>query len=231
LAIIEKILLFLIINKHINEIMIQKSDFGRQSLSDQEINNIDDLYNDSNIPILDDTYNELESPMLSLNLDEINTIAKEEATEITERLSNYYFDEQYLEDHPYIKNKIKQEINNIRRLLKMLSINEAAQDALIQNITMNASKGTLYQSLTSLQNTILNIQTQLNKVTAEVENIFKDMQDNCEKTFEEKDKVEDQDTGKLVVRGSREFINSLIQKGLKQKPNNNQSQQPDLFGT
>jgi len=193
-------------------------------------NNIDDLYNDSNFPVLDDTMEELETPTLLLNLDEINTSAKEEATEITERLSNYYFDEQYLEDHPYIKNKIKQEINNIRRLLKMLSINEAAQDALIQNITINSGKGTLYQSLTSLQNTILNIQTQLNKVTAEVENIFKEMQDNCEKTFEEKDKVEDQDTGKLVVRGSREFINSLIQKGLN-KPKTNETQQLDLFGT
>lgn len=193
-------------------------------------NNIDDLYNDSNFPVLDDTMEELETPTLLLNLDEINTTAKEEATEITERLSNYYFDEQYLEDHPYIKNKIKQEINNIRRLLKMLSINEAAQDALIQNITINSGKGTLYQSLTSLQNTILNIQTQLNKVTAEVENIFKEMQDNCEKTFEEKDKVEDQDTGKLVVRGSREFINSLIQKGLN-KPKTNETQQLDLFGT
>ena len=191
--------------------------------------NIDDLYNDSNFPILDDTMEELESPTLVLNLDEINNNAKSEATEITERLSNYYFDEQYLEDHPYIKNKIKQEINNIRRLLKMLSINEAAQDALIGNITINASKGTLYQSLTSLQNTILNIQTQLNKVTAEVENIFKEMQDNCEKTFEEKEKVQDEDTGKMVVRGSREFINSLIQKGLNKPKQDNQPQQLDLF--
>ena len=192
--------------------------------------NIDDLYNNSNIPILDDTYVQLDSPMLSIDLDEINNNAKAEATEITERLSNYYFDERYLEDHPYIENKIRQEINNIRRLLKMLAVNEAAQDTLIKNITMNSSKGTLYQSLTTLQNTILNIQTQLNKMTSEVENIFKEMQDNCEKTFEEKDKVEDQDNGQMIVRGSREFINSLIQKGLnKQKQDNSQGQQLDLF--
>ena len=205
------------------------NDFGKQDLS-KTIDNIDDLYNTSNIPILDDTYDQLDSPMLSIDLDEINNTAKSEATEITERLSNYYFDERYLEDHPYIENKIRQEINNIRRLLKMLAVNEAAQDALIKNITMNAGKGTLYQSLTSLQNTILNIQSQLNKMTSEVENIFKEMQDNCEKTFEEKDKIEDQDNGQMIVRGSREFINSLIQKGLnKQKQNNSQGQQLDLF--
>lgn len=193
---------------------------------------IDQLYVDSKIPVLDDTFEELDSPTLILDLDEINENAKSEATEITERLSNYYFDERYIQEHPYITNKIKQEINNIRRLLKMLSVNEAAQDALIGNITSNAGKASLYTSLTALQNTILSIQSQLNKVTNEVENIFKEMQDNCQKTFEEKDKEEDSDTNKMVVRGSREFINSLIQKGLnKVKQEESESQQLDLFAT
>jgi len=197
---------------------------------------IDQLYAESNIPLLDDTDEELDTPTLILNLDDINNNAKAEATEITERLSNYYFDERYVTEHPYIKNKIQQEINNIRRLLKMLSVNEAAQDALIGNISSNAGKGSLYQSLTSLQNTTLSIQSQLNKVTNEVENIFKEMQDNCEKTFEEKEKIEDQENnGQMVVRGSREFINSLIQKGLNKKQQEqkeeNKPQQLDLFGT
>ena len=197
---------------------------------------IDQLYAESNIPLLDDTDEELETPTLILNLDDINQNAKAEATEITERLSNYYFDERYVIEHPYIKNKIQQEINNIRRLLKMLSVNEAAQDALINNITSNAAKASLYSSLTALQNTTLSIQSQLNKVTNEVENIFKEMQDNCEKTFEEKEKIEDQEnSGQMVVRGSREFINSLIQKGLNKKQQEqkeeNKPQQLDLFGT
>ena len=194
---------------------------------------IDQLYNESDFPVLDDTNNELESPTLILNLDEINANAQSEATEITERLSNYYFDERYIEEHPYITNKIQQEINNIRRLLKMLSVNEAAQDALIGNITSNVGKGSLYQSLTALQNTTLSIQSQLNKVTNEVENIFKEMQDNCQKTFEEKDKEEDTDTNKMIVRGSREFINSLIQKGLNKvkQEEKESSQQLDLFAS
>lgn len=193
---------------------------------------IDQLYAESNYPLLDDTNEELESPTLILNLDEINNNAKAEATEITERLSNYYFDERYIIEHPYIKNKISQEINNIRRLLKMLSVNEAAQDALIGNITSNAGKASLYTSLTALQNTILSIQTQLNKVTNEVENIFKEMQDNCDKTFEEKEKIEDQENnGQMVVRGSREFINSLIQKGLSKQQEKQIPKEQDLFGT
>ena len=196
--------------------------------------NIDELYNNSAFPILDDTEEELETSTLILNLDDINETAKNEAVEITERLSNYYFDAEYLVKHPYIENKIRQEINNIRRLLKMLSINEAAQDSLVQNITMNAGKSSLYQSLTSLQNTTLSIQSQLNKLTNEVENIFKEMQDNCEKTFEEKDKISDQTAGYNVVRGSKEFITSLIQQGAtrnkEQQKEETNSQQLELFG-
>lgn len=194
--------------------------------------NIDDLYAESNFPLLDNPEEELETPTLLINLEEVNQLAKAEATEITERLSNYYFDDKYLQEHPYLKNKISQEINNIRRLLKMLSINEAAQDALIQNITMNAGKGSLYQSLTALQNTTLSIQSQLNKVTRDIEDIFKEMQDNCEKTFEEKD-LEEDGQGLKIVRGSKEFINSIIQKEMnktkKEKKEENASKQLDLF--
>ena len=188
----------------------------------------DDLFNSTNDITVDDTDKELESPTLLLNLDEINGAAKSQAQEITERLSNYYFDERYLEEHPYIKNKIAQEIENIRRLLKMISINEAAQDALITNITSNAGKGSLYQSLTALQNTTLNIQAQLNKMITDIEDIFRAMQADCEKTFEEMDKEQDIN-GQLVVRGSRDFINELTARGYSQTNKQNKIERPGLF--
>ena len=196
--------------------------------------NIDDLYKNADYPILDDVSEELTGSTILLNLEDINETAKNEAVEITERLSNYYFDQKYLDDHPYIENKIKQEINNIRRLLKMLSINETAQDALVKNISMNAAKASLYTSLTSLQDTTLKIQSQLNKLTNEVENIFREMQDNCDKTFEEKEKETDNNVGYDVVRGSKEFIQSLIQKGYStnktEEKEKEKSQQLELFG-
>lgn len=189
---------------------------------------LDELFNNTDEPDLDDADEELGATALILNLDEINGTAQLQAQEITERLSNYYFDEKYLIQHPYIKNKIKQEIENIRRLLKMISVNEAAQDALITNITANAGKGSLYQSLTSLQNTTLSIQAQLNKMINDLEDIFRDMQADCEKTFEEKEKESD-DNGNMVVRGSKDFINSLIAKGFSQKNDYKPGDQMDLF--
>lgn len=186
---------------------------------------LEELFNQPIDTDFEDASEEIESPTLILNLDEINGAAYSQAVEITERLSNYYFDEKYLVEHPYIKNKIAQEIENIRRLLKMITVNEKAQDALITNITSNAGKGSLYQSLTALQNTTLSIQSQLNKMINDVEDIFREMQADCEKTFEEKEKEVDMN----VVRGSRDFISGLIAKGFSQNTKYKPGDQMDLF--
>jgi len=160
-------------------------------------------------PLYDSPDNVLETPTLVIDIDEVDGEAKKKAEELTEKLSNYYFDQKYIERHPYIPNKIAQEMDNVRRLIKMLSVNEKAQDTLITNITMNAGKGALYQSLTALQDAMLKIQRQLNDLISDIENIFKEMQSNAEETFEEKPKELSLTDGSMIVRGSKEFINSL----------------------
>ncbi len=108
-------------------------------------------------------------------------------------------------------------MDSVRRLLKMLSINEKAQDALILSIAGNSAKGTLFSSLTSLQNAMLSIQTQLNNLISGLEQIFIEMQANCEQTFEEKDK-EISDDGSISSVGTRSFIeqvNAMIENKKK----------------
>ena len=97
----------------------------------------------------------------------------------------------------------------------MLTINEKAQDSIIMAIALSMSKSTLYQSLTSLQNSTLSIQKQLDDVVTKLEDIFRMMQEECQKSFEEKDK-EDDGTGKMVIKGSREFIEEMTAR-LNQK--------------
>lgn len=166
------------------------------------------LFDNSNKPDLDDADDALNTPILVIDLDEVDDKTKARAQNITEKLADYYFDKKYIDNHPYVRNKIGQEMDNIRRLLKMLSVNEKAQDTLIMSITQNYGKGTLYGALTSLQNSMLSMQTQLNNLTANLENIFKEMQANCEETYEEKDKEVTSD-GSITVRGSREFIKDI----------------------
>lgn len=183
---------------------------------------INDLFVKSEIPDnINDVDDALQVPILTINLDEVDKNTQERATVIAEKLSAYYFDQKYIDKHPYITNKIEQEIDNIRRLLKMLSVNEKAQDTLIMSITTNSGKGALYTSLTSLQDSMLKMQSQLNQLTANLENIFKEMQDNCEKTFEEKDKESSED-GSMIVRGSRDFIKEMTERIAKKKQNENQ---------
>ena len=169
---------------------------------------LENLFIESNIDGISDVDDTLQTPVLVIDIDNVDNKTKERAKVITEKLAEYYFDPKYVAQHPYISNKISQEIDNIRRLLKMLSVNERAQDTLIMSITSNSGKGALYSSLTSLQNSMLSMQSQLNQLTANLENIFKEMQENCEETFEQKDKEESTD-GTYVVRGSRDFIKEM----------------------
>ncbi|MBO5003817.1 MAG: hypothetical protein J6D03_00820 [Clostridia bacterium] len=186
---------------------------------DDASNFTEKLFNETADIEYDDPNEELDTPVLVIDLDEVNAEAQNMASLITERLSNYYFDEEYIKKHPYIPTKIMTEMENIRRLLKMLTVNEKAQDALISNITMNAGKGSLYAALTSLQNATLAIQKQLNDLTENIEEIFQQMQNETEKTFADKEK-ENGDNGTMVVRGSREFIKELTKRLNNRKKGN-----------
>ena len=198
--------------------------FGTQDPQDKD-SALNDIFLKSEAPDLQDSDEALESPIFLIDMDEVDKRTMERATDITNKLAAYYFDQKYIDNHPYITSKIMQEIDNIRRLLKMLSVNEKAQDTLILSITGNSAKGTLYSSLTSLQNSMLQMQAQLNTLTANLENIFKEMQENCDKTFQEKDKEESED-GSMVVRGSRDFIKQ-IENSLKSGQNITVNQQSE----
>lgn len=172
---------------------------------------LDELFSDSSkINIHSDLIDpeDLQENFIDIDTDKINNDAVDEATQITERLSDYYFDQKYIDEHPYIPSKIRCEMNNIRRLLKMLKINEIAQDALIKNLSMNAGKGNIYASLTALQNATLSIQTQLSSRVTGLEEIFQKMQAECEKTWVDKEKEQIED-GTIVVRGAHDFIKML----------------------
>lgn len=201
------------------------------ALTQEDKDNLfDDLFSVSNLNDGCDSPDKiLETPTLTIDLDSVNSEAQKQAMIITERLSNYYFDQKYIDNHPYIPSKIMQEMDNIRRLLKMLVVNEKAQDVLIQSISMNMGKGTLYQNLTSLQNSMLSIQNQLNNLTSQLENIFKEMQAECEKTFEEKPKEQSLEDGSIVVRGSKEFIKTLNEQlyGTNQVATNGTEEVPE----
>ena len=187
---------------------MSKTGWKKVDKENPEWNDIDAMLNESDPVLTDDPEEELEMPKLDLDLEKVESESATQAQFIVERLSGYYFDAKYVDEHPYIVCKIQTEMQSIRRLLKTLTINEKAQDSIIMAIALSMSKSTLYQSLTSLQNSTLSIQKQLDDVVTKLEDIFRMMQEECQKSFEEKDK-EDDGNGKMVIKGSREFIEEM----------------------
>lgn len=202
--------LFLYIIKYRGLTIYMANYDGKFGINDPkgDIESLEDIFLRSDEPILDNIGEVLDMPILHIDMDEISGEAKRQAETITRKLSEYFLDPKYIEKHPYIMPKIAQTMDSVRRLLKMLAVNEKAQDALIMSISSNSSKGTLFSSLTSLQNAMLSIQSQLNNLIASLEQIFIEMQANCEQTFEEKDK-EIADDGSISTVGARSFIEQV----------------------
>ena len=193
---------------------------------------IDDIFIKTDPVDFDNPDEVLETPGLVINLEEVNNSSIARSTDIIEHLSGYYFDPRYVQEHPYIKNKIMQEMDNIRRLLKMLTINEKAQDTLIQSITCNFGKSALYSALTSLQSSTLSIQSQLDKSVSNIEEIFRKMQDEYKETFDSKEKELLED-GSNVARGTRDFLKELQAKiyGQKQEVPNKENEINEINNT
>ena len=204
------IFLFLYIIKYRGLTIYMANYDGKFGINDPkgDIESLEDIFLRSDEPILDNIGEVLDMPILHIDMDEISGEAKRQAETITRKLSEYFLDPKYIEKHPYIMPKIAQTMDSVRRLLKMLAVNEKAQDALIMSISSNSSKGTLFSSLTSLQNAMLSIQSQLNNLISALEQIFIEMQANCEQTFEEKDK-EIADDGSISTVGARSFIEQV----------------------
>ncbi len=188
-----------------------KDNFYEKSIVSDREKMLEDIFIKTDDLNMDNADELLGIPVLTIDLEEVNNSALSRSTDIIEHLSGYYINKKYIAEHPYIKNKIIQEIDNIRRLLKMLTINEKAQDSLIQSITCNFGKSALYTALTSLQSSTLSIQKQLNESVDTIETIFRKMQDECQESFESKDKEELSD-GSIVTRGTRDFLKDLMNK-------------------
>lgn len=157
-----------------------------------------------------DNPNEVLDPLFEpIKIEEIDEEAKAFSSIIATRLSGYYFDQEYIDKHPYIPIKIMMEMDNIRRLLKMLSVTEKAQDILVRSISTSPTKGALFLSLDRMQSSTLHIQKQLNELIAGLEDIFREMQEECEIKWTDKEK-ENLDDGTDISRGSKEFIEKLM---------------------
>ena len=165
------------------------------------INEFDDIFEKDDL--IDD--------IISIDLDDINIKAIEDAKSVVENLSKFYYDESFIKNNPNIKKRIDSELESLRVLIKMRKADEEVHDALVKAIAGNSSNASLYSSLSKIQNTMLSITTKINDIVVGLNNLLKGFQLELPFDQDDDEETETTQTSKTTHRGSKEFIKQMIE--------------------
>lgn len=148
-----------------------------------------------------------------IDIDEIETASITDAKAMVDNLSRFYYDEDFMKQHPNFKKRIDSELESLRLLIKMRKADEKANDAILNAISSNNNNASLYRALTEIQKTIISITTKMNEIVTELNNMMKGFQ--LELNFDDSDE-EECNTPKTTCRGSKEFIKQMMDSEKKE---------------
>lgn len=167
--------------------------------------------------------------LIDIDLDNINESAKADAMSLIDNLSNWYYDEDFLQKNPAFKKRVDSDLESLRILFKMRKADEETHDILIKAIAGNSGNASLYRSLAEMQKTIISITAKINDIIVGLNNLMKGYQ--MELNFDSPDNYKNesqeetlQSSDSLTYRGTKEFIqqmnNSLSQEkyGMFEEP-------------
>lgn len=166
------------------------------------MNDIKELFEDS--PIFDTDGMQL----VDIDLDGIDTQSKQDAADMVENLSKFYYDEEFMRKNPTFKKRVDEELESLRVLIKMRKTDEVAHDLIIKAIAGNSNNASLYRSLTEIQKTILSITTKMGEIITGLNTFMKGYQ--LELNFDndsEKEEVSNDSSG--LSRGTKDFIERM----------------------
>lgn len=151
--------------------------------------------------------------LVDIPIDDISDEAAQEAALLIENLSKFYYDEDFMRNHPSFKKRVDTDLESLRILFKMRKSDEVAHDLLLNAIAGNSGNASLYRSLTEIQKTIISITTKICDIITGLNNLMKGYQ--LELNFEQDDNkeegVEDEKESIDVTRcrGSKDFIKKM----------------------
>lgn len=158
---------------------------------------------------------DIEAIVADINTDEIETESGKIAETLVEKLSSFYYNEEFMAKNQSLKKRVDAELDSLKTLIKMKKTDEKVHDILIKNISANTSNASLYRSLVELQKTVLAISAKINETVNNIKNMLKeynvDMSDRDEFN-NQKDEVIEQSGN--TFRGSKDFIISQKNKGV-----------------
>lgn len=171
------------------------------------MDDIRDIFEDNNINmdgIIDS------EQLIDFDMDEIDQSSKNDATELIQNLSKFYYDENFMAANPTFKKRVDADLESLRILIKMRKADEVAHDNLLKAIAGNSSNASLYRSLTEMQKTIISITTKMGEIIAGLNNLMKGFQ--LEINFPDNNSNDDEgdvEYAKDTYRGSKEFIEQM----------------------
>lgn len=146
-------------------------------------------------------------PIVDFDLDGIDAESSQDATDLVQNLSKFYYNEEFMAANPTFKKRVDADLESLRILIKMRKADEVAHDNLLKAIAGNSSNASLYRSLTEMQKTIISITTKMGEIVTGLNNLMKGFQ--LEINFQEESAAEEIKSSKDTHRGSKEFINMM----------------------
>lgn len=147
---------------------------------------------------------------VEIDVEQIKNDSKDYVCSMVDNLSKFYYDDEFMRTHPVFKKRVDSDVDSLCILIKMRSVDEATQDAIVKAIANNSGNASLYRALTDVQRTILNIQTKIEDTVKSLEAFMKGYQ--LEIDFNPKTATDDDssdDVVQLTTRGTKDFIQQM----------------------
>ena len=111
--------------------------------------------------------------IVNIDIDAIGEESRDEALKLIDDISRFYYDPNFMKEHPAFKKRVDADLESLRINLKMRKADEQAHDILLKNIGSNPGNASLYRSLSEMQRTVLNISTKIDETIARLNNMMK----------------------------------------------------------
>ena len=93
--------------------------------------------------------------LVDIDFDGIDESAKADAIALIENLEKFYYNDDFMKNHPTFKKRIDTDLESLRILFKMRKSDETAHDLIMKAIQGNSGNASLYKSLSEMQKTII----------------------------------------------------------------------------
>ena len=153
--------------------------------------------------------------LVDIDFEGIEASAKADAVALIENLEKFYYNDDFMKQHPTFKKRIDADLESLRILFKMRKSDETAHDLIMKAIQGNSGNASLYKSLSEMQKTIISITSKIGDIVTGLNNLMKGFQLELEFDSQQEGEGESEElvgASPNTTRGGKEFIERMNSK-------------------